>query len=99
MQCEPTVLVPPPTSNPLFAANEEIEEALRVLTEDLAARQAELDATRAQLEQARIEIVAARDEVIKQQADIADLREQLQRQAITAYVQPDGDGGGDVLAR
>lgn len=83
--------------DPLLSANEQIEDALRVLTEDLATRQAELDATRSQLERARIEADAARDEVIQEQQNIADLRLQLQRQAITAYVQPRGDGGEDVL--
>lgn len=83
--------------DPLLAANEQIEDALRVLTEDLATRQAELDATRSQLERARLEVITAQDEVIQEQQNIADLREQLQRQAITAYVQPRGDGGDDVL--
>jgi len=83
--------------DPLVAANEEIEEALRVLTEDLATRQAELDATRSQLERARIEIELAEAQVIEQQAEIADLRRQLQQQAITAYVQPQGDASDGVL--
>lgn len=83
--------------DPLLSANEQIEEALRVLGEDLATRQAELDATRSQLERARLEVIAAQDQVIQEQQNIGDLREQLQRQAITAYVQPRGDGGDDVL--
>ena len=80
-----------------MSANEQIEEALRVLTEDLASRQAELDATRFQLERARIEVIAAQDEVVLEQQRIADLRLQLQRQAITAYVQPRGTGDEDVF--
>ena len=83
--------------DPLLSANEQIEEALRVLTEDLASRQAELDATRFQLERARIEVIAAQDEVVLEQQRIADLRLQLQRQAITAYVQPRGTGDEDVF--
>ena len=83
--------------DPLLSANEQIEEALRVLTEDLASRQAELDATRFQLERARIEVIAAQDEVVLEQQRIADLRLQLQRQAITAYVQPRGTGDDDVF--
>lgn len=83
--------------DPLLSANEQIEEALRVLTEDLALRQAELDATRFQLERARIEVIAAQDEVVLEQQRIADLRLQLQRQAITAYVQPRGTGDEDVF--
>ncbi len=83
--------------DPLLAANEDIEEALRVLTEDSAARKAELDATRSQLERARIEVIAAQDEVIYEQQQIAELRLQLQRQAITAYVQPGTNGGEDVF--
>lgn len=77
--------------DPLYAANEEIEEALRLLTDDLAARQAELDATRSQLEQARLDIVAAQDDVVAKQVEIENLRIQLQQQAITAYVQPQGN--------
>lgn len=84
--------------DPLLAANEEIEAGLRVLTEDLAARRAELDATRSQLERARIEVIDARDEVILEQQNIADLRLQLQRQAITAYVQPGTEAGEDVFS-
>ncbi|MFB0901387.1 MAG: hypothetical protein QMA93_00835, partial [Acidimicrobiales bacterium] len=34
--------------DPLFAANEAIEDGLRVLSEDLVTRQAELEATRSQ---------------------------------------------------
>ena len=83
--------------DPLFAANEAIEDGLRVLNEDLATRQAELDATRSQLERARIEVIAAFDDVVQEQQNIADLREQRQRQAITAYVQPRGDNNDDVL--
>ena len=83
--------------DPLLSANEQIEEALRVLTEDLASRQAELDATRFQLERARLEVIAAQDEVVLEQQRIADLRLQLQRQAITAYVQPRGTGDDDVF--
>lgn len=83
--------------NPLIAANEEIEEALRVLNEDLATKQAELDATQSQLERARLEVIAAQDEVILQQQNIIDLRAQLSRQAITAYVQPEGETADDVL--
>lgn len=83
--------------DPLLAANDQIEEALRVLTEDLAARQAELDATRSQIERARIEVIDAQDKVVQEQQNIAALREQLQQQAITAYVQPQGDSGDDVL--
>ena len=83
--------------DPLLSANEQIEEALRVLTEDLASRQAELDATRFQLERARLEVIAAQDEVVLEQQRIADLRLQLQRQAITAYVQPRGTGDEDVF--
>jgi len=83
--------------DPLFAADEQIEEALRVLTEDLATRKAELDATQSQLVRARQEIEAAQLEVAVEQARIADLREQLLRQAITAYVQPGGDSSEDVL--
>jgi murein DD-endopeptidase MepM/ murein hydrolase activator NlpD len=83
--------------DPLFAANEAIEDGLRVLNEDLATRQAELDATRSQLERARIEVIAALDDVVQEQQNIADLREELQRQAITAYVQPWGDKSDDVL--
>jgi len=83
--------------DPLFAANEAIEDGLRVLNEDLATRQAELGATRSQLERARIEVIAALDDVVQEQQNIADLREQLQRQAITAYVQSRGDNNDDVL--
>nr|XP_061810437.1 uncharacterized metalloprotease HI_0409-like [Nerophis lumbriciformis] len=83
--------------NPLLAANDEIEEALRVLNEDLATKQAELDATRSQLERARLEVIDAQDEVILQQQNIIDLRAQLSRQAITAYVQPEGVTADDVL--
>jgi murein DD-endopeptidase MepM/ murein hydrolase activator NlpD len=83
--------------DPLFAANEAIEDGLRVLSEDLVTRQAELEATRSQLERARIEVVTALDEVVQEQQNIADLRKQLQRQAIMAYMQPRGDSGGDVL--
>jgi len=82
--------------DPLLAANEQIEQGLRTLTEDLATRQAELDATRSQLERARLDVIAAQDEVILEQQRILDLRVQLQRQAITAYVQP-GNSGDDVL--
>lgn len=83
--------------DPLLAANEQIEEALRVLTEDLAARQAELDATTAQLEQSRLEVIAAQDDVVREQARIADLQVQLQQNAISAYVQPNSDQRNDVL--
>jgi murein DD-endopeptidase MepM/ murein hydrolase activator NlpD len=83
--------------DPLFAANEAIEDGLRVLNEDLATRQAALDATRSQLERARIDVIAALDNVVQEQQNIADLREELQRQAITAYVQPWGDSSDDVL--
>ena len=83
--------------NPLLAANEEIEEALRVLDEDLATKQAELDATQSQLERARLEIIDAQDDVIEQQVLIIDLRAQLSRQAITAYVQPEAETADDVL--
>ncbi|MFB0927646.1 MAG: hypothetical protein QMB08_06170, partial [Acidimicrobiales bacterium] len=72
--------------DPLFAANEAIEDGLRVLSEDLVTRQAELEATRSQLERARIEVVTALDEVVQEQQNIADLRKQLQRQAIMAYM-------------
>lgn len=83
--------------NPLFAANEELEEGLRLLTEDLGRREAELSATRSQLEQARVAVISAQDEVLAQQLYIEDLRAELQKQAITAYVQPRGIGGDDVL--
>jgi len=76
--------------DPLLASNEKIEQSLQTLTEDLAARQAELDTTRSQLERARLEVIAAQDEVIQEQQNIAVLRQQLQRQAITAYMQPSG---------
>jgi len=82
--------------DPLVASNEKIEESLRVLSEDLASREAELEATRSQLEQARLDVIASQDEVVQQQLQIADLRAQLQEQAITAYVQPD-ETGDDVL--
>lgn len=83
--------------DPLLAANEQIEEALRILDEDLRIKQAELDATQSQLERARLEIIDAQDKVIEQQTLIIDLREQLSRQAITAYVQPEGETADDVL--
>lgn len=83
--------------DPLLSANEQIEEALRVLDEDLATKRAELDATQSQLELARLEIVDAQTEVIKQQEVILELRAQLSRQAITAYVQPEGETANDVL--
>lgn len=83
--------------DPLFAANEQIEEALRVLNEDLQTKQAELDATQSQLERARLEIITAQDAVIQEQQKIIELREQLSRQAITAYVQPEGVTADDVL--
>lgn len=74
--------------DPLLAANEEIEEALQLLTEDLSARQAALDATRARLDKARSDVATARLQVELERAKIADLRVQLQEQAISAYVQP-----------
>lgn len=84
--------------NPLLAANDEIEQALRVLEEDLATKVAELDATRSQLERARLDIIDAQDQVIQQQQKIIDLRAQLSRQAITAYVQPEAETANDVLS-
>ena len=78
------------------SSNEEVEAALRLLEEELAARQGELDATNAQVEQARAEVFAAQAEVAAEQAKIEELRAQLQEQAITAYVQPDNEGD-DVL--
>lgn len=74
--------------DPLFSANEEIEEALRLLTEDLSARQAAVDATRARLDKARSDVAAAENLIAVERQKIADLRVQLQRQAISAYVQP-----------
>lgn len=82
--------------DPLVAANEEIEEALRLLTEDLSARRAALDATRARLDKARSDVEAARTQVLVEQQRIAELRVQLQHQAISAYVQP--RTGDQVLA-
>ncbi len=77
--------------DPLLSANEEIEEALRLLDEDLSARQAALDATRARLDKARSDVLAAQGLVAVEQQKIAELRVQLQRQAISAYVQPRTD--------
>ena len=83
--------------DPLLTANDELEEGIQLLNEDLAARRAELAATEAQLQQARIEIELAQQEVTVQQAIGDDLRVQLQRQAITAYVLPGNDQAEDVL--
>lgn len=77
--------------DPLLAANEEIEEALRLLSEDLSARQSTLEATRARLDKARSDVLTAKAQVAAEQQNIAALRVQLQRQAISAYVQPRGD--------
>lgn len=82
--------------NPLLAANDEIVEALRLLDEDLSARNAALAATRARLDKARSDVATARAQVTAEQQNIALLRTQLQRQAISAYVQPRADD--DVLA-
>ncbi|MEM7091357.1 MAG: peptidoglycan DD-metalloendopeptidase family protein [Actinomycetota bacterium] len=82
--------------DPLIAANEEIDEALRLLTENLSARQAALDATRARLDKARTDVESARTQVAIEQAKIDALRVQLQHQAISAYVQP--RPGNDVLS-
>jgi len=77
--------------NPLLAANEQIEEALRLLSEDLSARESALEATRARLDKARSDVASAKAQVAAEQQNITDLRVQLQRQAISAYVQPRGD--------
>ena len=78
--------------DPLFAANEDIEEALRVLTEDLSGRQAALEATRSRLQKARADVIAAQDQVVQEQIRIEVLRVLLQQQAISAYVQPRSNG-------
>lgn len=77
--------------DPLLAANEEIEEALRVLTEDLATRQAALGATRSRLELAHADVLAAQEQVVAEQVRIEELKIQLQEQAINAYVRPRSD--------
>ncbi len=82
--------------DPLRSANEEIEEALRLLSEDRSAREAALEATRARLDKARADVAAAQNSIAVEQQKIADLRVQLQRQAISAYVQPRTDD--EVLA-
>jgi len=83
--------------DPLMAANEQIEEAMRILQEDLAAKQTELAATEAQLERAKLEVAELELQGQQAQQDIVDLRDQLARQAITAYVQPEADSADEVL--
>lgn len=78
--------------DPLIAANEEIEDALQLLSDDLSTRQAALEATRSRLQKARADVVAAQDQVVQEQIRIEDLRLLLQDQAIQAYVQPRSDG-------
>ena len=82
--------------DPLIAANEQIEEALRLLSEDRAASEAALEATQAQLEKTRADIAAAELQQAQEEATILGLREQLQLHAISAYVQP--RSGEDVFA-
>lgn len=84
--------------DPLLAANDEIERSLEVLNEDLAARRAALAATQAELFQAEIEIGLAQQSVVKQQGEIAELRKELQRQAILAYVTPGSMADQEILA-
>ncbi len=83
--------------DPLLSRNEDIEAALQVLNDDLAAHQASLNTTRTQLDKARSDVAAANQQVLDEQARIADLRVQLQRQAITAYVQPRSESGSDEV--
>lgn len=85
--------------DPLVAENDEIEAALALLTDERAAREAALAATTSALAKARADVATAEQDVLVAQGDIADLRIQLQRQAITAYMQPRAENGGDeVLA-
>lgn len=85
--------------DPLLAADEQLEAALQVLRDDLAARQEALTATGSQLEAARASVAAAQAEVVTGQAEIQRLRSDLEVQAITAYVTPRSVGSGEEVLR
>lgn len=78
--------------DPLLAANEDIESALQLLSDDLSRRQAALETTRSRLEIAQAEVAAAEGQVVEERSSIDRLRLQLREQAISAYVQPRSDG-------
>ncbi len=83
--------------DPLFAANDEIEEALATLNDDLAGRQAALATTRSQLDKARADVVTSQERIVAAQAEIAALRVELQEQALTVYMRPGSDNGEEAL--
>lgn len=83
--------------DPLNAANEELEAALQVLTDDLASREEALAATRSQLQKAQADVITAQQEVVAAQQKIESLKLQRQEQAINAYVQPRTDGSGEEV--